>query len=175
MSGEQRREEILEFVKGFLNDQGYPPTIYEIAEAVYGKRHEAASAVAEHLDMLAASGEIEKVAGSRGIFPKNYQPQGKTIFSDALARMDDTERRVALFLARPLRRPPSYRELCQEVGISLGAEIEGVLRRMTRKGFLQPRRVGTSRTLKLADSILEASGATGSAGGFDPQGSRFDP
>ncbi len=60
-----RQEEILEFIKDFSYDEGYPPTRAEIAEA-FGFR--SPNAAEEHLRALDRKGAIELLSGSsRGI------------------------------------------------------------------------------------------------------------
>ncbi len=60
-----RQQEILDLIKDYLNETGYPPTRAEIAEEL-GFR--SANAAEEHLKALARKGAIEMVPGaSRGI------------------------------------------------------------------------------------------------------------
>lgn len=60
-----RQQEILEFIKEFSYDEGYPPTRIEIAEA-FGFR--SPNAAEEHLRALDRKGAIELLSGSsRGI------------------------------------------------------------------------------------------------------------
>ena len=60
-----RQQEILEFIKEFSYDEGYPPTRIEIAEA-FGFR--SPNAAEEHLRALDRKGVIELLSGSsRGI------------------------------------------------------------------------------------------------------------
>lgn len=60
-----RQQEVLELIKRYLDDTGYPPTRAEIAKEL-GFR--SANAAEEHLKALARKGAIEMVAGaSRGI------------------------------------------------------------------------------------------------------------
>ena len=60
-----RQEEVLQLIKRYIEDTGFPPTRAEIAEEL-GFR--SANAAEEHLKALARKGAIEMVAGaSRGI------------------------------------------------------------------------------------------------------------
>lgn len=60
-----RQEEILEYIKHYLQDAGFPPTRMEIAQAMGFKSPNAAE---EHLRALARKGAIEMLPGtSRGI------------------------------------------------------------------------------------------------------------
>jgi len=60
-----RQEEILNFIKEYLNETGFPPTRSEIAEKMGFKSPNAAE---EHLRALARKGAIEMLPGtSRGI------------------------------------------------------------------------------------------------------------
>ena len=60
-----RQSEILDFVKRYLEDSGYPPTRAEIAQHLGFKSPNAAE---EHLKALARKGAIEMIPGaSRGI------------------------------------------------------------------------------------------------------------
>lgn len=60
-----RQEQVLELIKSYIDDTGYPPTRAEIAKEL-GFR--SANAAEEHLKALARKGAIEMVAGaSRGI------------------------------------------------------------------------------------------------------------
>lgn len=60
-----RQQEILDLIKRYIDDTGYPPTRAEIAKEL-GFR--SANAAEEHLKALARKGAIEMVAGaSRGI------------------------------------------------------------------------------------------------------------
>lgn len=60
-----RQQEVLDFVKSYLSDTGYPPTRAEIAEKLGFK---SANASEEHLKALARKGAIEIIPGtSRGI------------------------------------------------------------------------------------------------------------
>lgn len=60
-----RQQEILDFIKEFAYDEGYPPTRMEIAEA-FGFR--SPNAAEEHLKALDRKGAIELLSGSsRGI------------------------------------------------------------------------------------------------------------
>ena len=60
-----RQQEILDFIKDYLNDTGFPPTRSEIAEKMGFKSPNAAE---EHLRALARKGAIEMMPGtSRGI------------------------------------------------------------------------------------------------------------
>jgi len=61
----ERQEEILQLIRDYIQDTGYPPTRAEIAEEL-GFR--SANAAEEHLRALARKGAIEMVPGaSRGI------------------------------------------------------------------------------------------------------------
>ncbi len=60
-----RQEEVLQLIKRYISDTGYPPTRAEIAHELGFK---SANAAEEHLKALARKGAIEMVAGaSRGI------------------------------------------------------------------------------------------------------------
>lgn len=52
-----RHEQILEFIKSFTKNKGYPPTVREIA---IGVGLSAASTVHEHLERMEAKGLIER-------------------------------------------------------------------------------------------------------------------
>lgn len=61
----KRQGEILEFLKGWIEQHGYPPTRIEIAQALGFKSPNAAE---DHLKALARKGAIEMISGaSRGI------------------------------------------------------------------------------------------------------------
>lgn len=61
----ERQQEVLNLIRSYINDTGYPPTRAEIAEEL-GFR--SANAAEEHLRALARKGAIEMVPGaSRGI------------------------------------------------------------------------------------------------------------
>ena len=61
----KRQAEILDFLKGWIEEQGYPPTRIEIAQALGFKSPNAAE---DHLKALARKGAIEMISGaSRGI------------------------------------------------------------------------------------------------------------
>ncbi len=61
----KRQGEILDFLKGWIDEQGYPPTRIEIAQALGFKSPNAAE---DHLKALARKGAIEMISGaSRGI------------------------------------------------------------------------------------------------------------
>lgn len=66
-----RQQEVLDLIKGHIDDTGYPPTRAEIAHILGFK---SANAAEEHLKALAKKGAIEMVAGaSRGIrLPESY-------------------------------------------------------------------------------------------------------
>ena len=67
-----RQAEILAFIKHCLDDNGYPPTRAEIAQALGFKSPNAAE---EHLKALARKGAIEMTPGaSRGIRIPGYEP-----------------------------------------------------------------------------------------------------
>ncbi|MDX1723146.1 MAG: transcriptional repressor LexA [Pseudomonas sp.] len=67
-----RQAEILAFIKQCLDDNGYPPTRAEIAQALGFKSPNAAE---EHLKALARKGAIEMTPGaSRGIRIPGYEP-----------------------------------------------------------------------------------------------------
>lgn len=67
-----RQAEILVFIKHCLDDNGYPPTRAEIAQALGFKSPNAAE---EHLKALARKGAIEMTPGaSRGIRIPGYEP-----------------------------------------------------------------------------------------------------
>jgi repressor LexA len=67
-----RQAEILAFIKHCLDDNGYPPTRAEIAQALGFKSPNAAE---EHLKALARKGAIEMIPGaSRGIRIPGYEP-----------------------------------------------------------------------------------------------------
>lgn len=67
-----RQAEILTFIKHCLDDNGYPPTRAEIAQALGFKSPNAAE---EHLKALARKGAIEMTPGaSRGIRIPGYEP-----------------------------------------------------------------------------------------------------
>ena len=60
-----RQAEVLEFIKSYISDTGYPPTRAEIAQELGFK---SANASEEHLKALARKGAIEMIPGtSRGI------------------------------------------------------------------------------------------------------------
>lgn len=60
-----RQQEVLDLIKGYLEDTGYPPTRAEIANKLGFK---SANAAEEHLRALARKGAIEMIPGaSRGI------------------------------------------------------------------------------------------------------------
>ncbi|MFT7684875.1 MAG: repressor LexA [Candidatus Azotimanducaceae bacterium] len=60
-----RQTEVLEFIKSYMNDTGYPPTRADIAQELGFK---SANASEEHLKALARKGAIEMIPGtSRGI------------------------------------------------------------------------------------------------------------
>ncbi len=61
----QRQEEVLAFIKSYIEETGYPPTRADIANELGFK---SANASEEHLKALARKGAIEMIAGtSRGI------------------------------------------------------------------------------------------------------------
>lgn len=61
----ERQSEILGWIEGYIEDQEYPPTIQEIADA-HGIS--APKAVQDHLAALARKGRIERVPNiARGI------------------------------------------------------------------------------------------------------------
>lgn len=67
-----RQAEILAFIKQCLDDNGYPPTRAEIAQALGFKSPNAAE---EHLKALARKGAIEMTPGaSRGIRIPGFEP-----------------------------------------------------------------------------------------------------
>ena len=67
-----RQGEILAFIKQCLEDNGYPPTRAEIAQALGFKSPNAAE---EHLKALARKGAIEMTPGaSRGIRIPGFEP-----------------------------------------------------------------------------------------------------
>ncbi len=60
-----RQQEVLDFIKAFVHEQGMPPTRAEIAQALGFK---SANAAEDHLKALARKGAIELMTGaSRGI------------------------------------------------------------------------------------------------------------
>lgn len=60
-----RQTEVLEFIKSYINETGYPPTRADIAQELGFK---SANASEEHLKALARKGAIEMIPGtSRGI------------------------------------------------------------------------------------------------------------
>ncbi|MBB5210572.1 transcriptional repressor LexA [Microbulbifer hydrolyticus] len=66
-----RQAQVLELIKTYLDDTGYPPTRAEIAKQLGFRSPNAAE---EHLKALARKGAIEMVAGaSRGIRIPDYQ------------------------------------------------------------------------------------------------------
>lgn len=67
-----RQQEVLDFIKEFINEQGMPPTRADIANAL-GFR--SANAAEDHLKALARKGAIELMSGaSRGIrLPEEHQ------------------------------------------------------------------------------------------------------
>lgn len=66
-----RQAQVLEVIKTYLEDTGYPPTRAEIAQELGFRSPNAAE---EHLKALARKGAIEMVAGaSRGIRIPDYQ------------------------------------------------------------------------------------------------------
>ncbi|WP_372873524.1 transcriptional repressor LexA [Pseudomonas sp.] len=70
-----RQAEILAFIKHCLDDNGYPPTRAEIAQALGFKSPNAAE---EHLKALARKGAIEMTPGaSRGIRIPGYEPNNE--------------------------------------------------------------------------------------------------
>src|SRR5690554_174625 len=61
----KRQGEILDFLKGWIDEHGYPPTRIEIAQALGFRSPNAAE---DHLKALARKGAIEMISGaSRGI------------------------------------------------------------------------------------------------------------
>ncbi|MAB99082.1 MAG: repressor LexA [Pseudomonadaceae bacterium] len=67
-----RQSEILEFIKRCIEDNGFPPTRAEIAQALGFKSPNAAE---EHLKALARKGAIEMTPGaSRGIRIPGFEP-----------------------------------------------------------------------------------------------------
>ncbi|TRX74866.1 transcriptional repressor LexA [Pseudomonas mangiferae] len=71
-----RQAEILEFIKRSLEDNGFPPTRAEIAQALGFKSPNAAE---EHLKALARKGAIEMTPGaSRGIRIPGFEPGGES-------------------------------------------------------------------------------------------------
>ena len=61
----QRQQQVLDLIKQYIDDTGYPPTRANIAEHLGFK---SANAAEEHLKALARKGAIEMIAGtSRGI------------------------------------------------------------------------------------------------------------
>jgi repressor LexA len=70
-----RQAEILAFIKNCLDDNGYPPTRAEIAQALGFKSPNAAE---EHLKALARKGAIEMTPGaSRGIRIPGFEPSNE--------------------------------------------------------------------------------------------------
>ncbi|MCO1333516.1 transcriptional repressor LexA [Microbulbifer sp. OS29] len=66
-----RQAQVLDLIKAYLNETGYPPTRAEIAQELGFRSPNAAE---EHLKALARKGAIEMVAGaSRGIRIPDYQ------------------------------------------------------------------------------------------------------
>ena len=61
----ERQQEILEFILGFIEEEGFPPTRAEIADALGFRSPNAAE---DHLKALERKGAIERLSGtSRGI------------------------------------------------------------------------------------------------------------
>lgn len=80
----RRQEEILTLIREYINDEGYPPTRAEIAEA-FGFR--SPNAAEEHLRALERKGAIELLPGSsRGIrLPDDDQARGLPVVGQVAA------------------------------------------------------------------------------------------
>lgn len=78
-----RQSQILDYIKRYLQETGYPPTRSEIA-AEMGYR--SANAAEEHLRALARKGYIEMIAGaSRGMRVVGEQPEGLPVVGQVAA------------------------------------------------------------------------------------------
>ena len=83
-----RQEQILNLIKHYLSDTGYPPTRADIAKE-FGFR--SANAAEEHLKALARKGAIEIIPGaSRGIRLLDSSPSGPTTDRPRRRRQPDT-------------------------------------------------------------------------------------
>ena len=79
----KRQQEVLDLIKDYIDETGYPPTRAEIAKNL-GFR--SANAAEEHIKALARKGAIEVVAGaSRGIKLPNPHPSGIPIVGQVAA------------------------------------------------------------------------------------------
>ena len=78
-----RQTEVLEFVKSYIDETGYPPTRADIAKELGFK---SANASEEHLKALARKGAIEMIPGtSRGIKLPEVQDEGLPIIGRVAA------------------------------------------------------------------------------------------
>ena len=78
-----RQTEVLEFIKNYLDETGYPPTRADIAKELGFK---SANASEEHLKALARKGAIEMIPGtSRGIKLPDSENQGLPIIGRVAA------------------------------------------------------------------------------------------
>ena len=78
-----RQAEVLEFIKSYIEETGYPPTRADIAKDLGFK---SANASEEHLKALARKGAIEMIPGtSRGIKLPESQNEGLPIIGRVAA------------------------------------------------------------------------------------------
>jgi len=69
----KRQAEILEFLKGWISEHGYPPTRIEMAQQLGFRSPNAAE---DHLKALARKGVIEMISGaSRGLRIMDFEPE----------------------------------------------------------------------------------------------------
>lgn len=78
----KRQAEVLEFLKGWISEHGYPPTRIEMAQQLGFRSPNAAE---DHLKALARKGVIEMISGaSRGLRIVDFEPEQPSLAENEL-------------------------------------------------------------------------------------------
>jgi SOS-response transcriptional repressor LexA len=83
-----RQQVILDFIKGFISEKGYAPTVREIGQGIFLTAH---STVCALLDRLEENGYIERIAGkSRSLRVVGQEPVNDSYkFGIAVKALED--------------------------------------------------------------------------------------
>lgn len=151
-----RQREIVDFIRQFQADHGYPPTVREIARAL----HFTLSATGYHIDRIEAAGAIVRSRGSRNIrivgetfpSPPPLPPFNALALSACQRRCYD----AILDHIEKNNRVPTILELCTALGIKGPWAVHRHLKSLEQKGAIY-RQFKSSRAIRVAPIATEST------------------
>ena len=153
----RRQWDVLKYVRDAITNQGYPPTIREIAEAL----GTSLSTAHQHLKVLERKGFIHRTSDETGTLRRKSRdieirlPPGEWP-NPINNELSSTQRRVldALHQHAGYGPPPTLQEIAQELEFSSTSSVRLALKQLESKGLVQRER-NTARSVRISDPPVD--------------------